>query len=88
MNRAIAVAEIDGPEAALELIDHLPLDGYRYFHSTRADFLRRLGRLTEARIAYGRALALTDNNLERRFLEGRMLELGPRSEADWDEFWT
>jgi hypothetical protein len=62
--------------------------GYRYFHATRADFLRRLGRLAEARIAYGRALALTDKNLERRFLEGRMLELRPRSETDWDEFWT
>jgi len=88
MNRAVALAEIDGPEAALQLIDQLPLDGYRYFHSTRADFLRRLGRNTEARMAFGRALELTDNELERRFLEGRMLELRPRSDADWDEFWT
>jgi RNA polymerase sigma-70 factor (ECF subfamily) len=81
MNRAVALAEVDGPEAALELVDELPLDDYRYFHSTRADFLRRLGRTTEARIAYGRALALTDNDPERRFLEGRMLELG--EEAAW-----
>src|SRR5262249_13607920 len=88
MNRTVALAEIEGPEAALELIDQLPLDDYRYFHSTRADFLRRLGRNTEARIAYGRALALTDNKPERRFLEGRMLELRPRSHADWEEFWT
>jgi RNA polymerase sigma-70 factor (ECF subfamily) len=88
MNRAIAVAEIEGPEAALELIDELPLDDYRYFHSSRADFLRRLDRNAEARIAYGRALALTDNSLERRFLEGRMLELRPRTNADWEEFWT
>jgi RNA polymerase sigma-70 factor (ECF subfamily) len=88
MNRAIAVAEIAGPQAALELIDRLPLDEYRYFHSTRADFLRRLGRSAEARIAYGRALALTDNEPERRFLDGRMLELRPRSDADGDEFWT
>jgi RNA polymerase sigma-70 factor (ECF subfamily) len=51
MNRAIALAEIDGPHAALELIDHLRLDDYRYFHSTRADFLRRLGLNREARIA-------------------------------------
>jgi RNA polymerase sigma-70 factor (ECF subfamily) len=88
MNRAVALAEIEGPEAALEVIDQLPLDDYRYFHSTRADFLRRLGRNAEARIAYGRALALTDNKPERRFLEGRMLELRPHSGADWDEFWT
>jgi RNA polymerase sigma-70 factor (ECF subfamily) len=88
MNRAVALAEIEGPQAALELIDQLPLDDYRYFHSTRADFLRRLGRNTEARIAYGRSLALTDNKPERRFLEGRMLELRPRSNAEWEEFWT
>jgi RNA polymerase sigma-70 factor, ECF subfamily len=75
MNRAVALAELEGPEAALELIDELPLDDYRYFHSARADFLRRLGRNREARIAYERALALTDNDPERRFLEGRMLEL-------------
>jgi len=78
MNRAIAHAEIEGPEAALERIDRLPLDEYRYFHSTRADFLRRLGRTTEARIAYERALGLTDSTPERRFLEGRILELRPR----------
>src|SRR5262249_35702689 len=47
MNRAIAVAEIDGPQAALEIIDRLALGDYRYFHSTRADFLRRLGRNAE-----------------------------------------
>src|SRR5262249_28581891 len=88
MNREVALAEIDGPEAALELIDQLPLDDYRYFHSTRADFLRRLGRNAESRIAFGRALALTDNQLERRFLEARMLELRSRPDEDWDEFWT
>jgi len=88
MNRAVALAEIEGPEAALELIDQLALDDYRYFHSTRADFLRRLGRNEEARAAYGRALALTQAEPERRFLEARLLELRPRSDADWDEFWT
>jgi RNA polymerase sigma-70 factor (ECF subfamily) len=88
MNRAIAVAEIDGPQAALALIDQLPLDDYRYFHSTRADFLRRLGRNTEARLAYGRALEMTDNTHERRFLEGRMKELLPPATADWEDFWT
>src|SRR5262249_61127825 len=77
LNRAVAMAEIEGPEAALELIDQLPLDDYRYFHSTRADFLRRLGRNAEARIAYGRALALTDNTPKRRFPEGGLLELKP-----------
>ena len=88
MNRAIALAEINGPEDALELIDQLPLDDYCYFHSTRADFLRRLGRNTEARIAYGRALALTQSEPERRFLEGRMLELGTPVNANWQELWT
>jgi RNA polymerase sigma-70 factor (ECF subfamily) len=88
MNRAVALAEIEGPEAALELIDQLPLADYRYFHSTRADFLRRLGRNDEARVAYARALALTEAEPERRFLEGRMLELRPRSDVDWEEFWT
>ena len=88
MNRAIALAEINGPEDALELIDQLPLDDYCYFHSTRADFLRRLGRNTEARIAYRRALALTQSEPERRFLEGRMLELGTPVNADWQELWT
>jgi RNA polymerase sigma-70 factor (ECF subfamily) len=75
MNRAVAVAEIDGPGAALELIDRLPLHDYRYFHSTRADFLRRLGRNSEARIAYGRALSLTENEPERRFLERTLDDL-------------
>ena len=88
MNRAIALAEINGPEDALELIDQLPLDDYCYFHSTRADFLRRLGRNTEARIAYRRALALTQSEPERRFLEGRMLELGTPVNTDWQELWT
>ena len=88
MNRAIALAEINGPEDALELIDQLPLDDYCYFHSTRADILRRLGRNTEARIAYGRALALTQSEPERRFLEGRMLELGTPVNTDWQELWT
>jgi RNA polymerase sigma-70 factor (ECF subfamily) len=88
LNRAIAVAEVDGPQAGLDIIDGLPLGDYRYFHSTRADFLRRLGRNTEARVAYGRALELTDHIPERRYLEGRMDELSPRANSDWDDFWT
>jgi RNA polymerase sigma-70 factor (ECF subfamily) len=76
LNRAVAVAEVDGPEAALALVDGLELDGYRYLHSTRADFLRRLGRLDEARDAYERALELATAEPERRFLERRLRECG------------
>ena len=72
MNRAIAVAELEGPEAALALLDGLELDEYRYYHSTRADLLRRLGRDVEARAAYARALELTETVSERRFLERRL----------------
>jgi RNA polymerase sigma-70 factor, ECF subfamily len=75
MNRAIALAEIDGPAAALELLDSLLLEDYRYFHSTRAEMLRRLGRAEEARRSYARALELTQTSPERRFLEDRLAEL-------------
>jgi RNA polymerase sigma-70 factor (ECF subfamily) len=88
LNRAIAIAESDGPEAALDVLDGLALDDYRYFHSTRADLLRRLGRIGEARLAYARALELTQTDPERRFLEGRLCELRPSSPTDWDDFWT
>jgi len=74
LNRAVAIAELDGPQAALELVDGLDLHGYRYLHSTRADFLRRLGRLDEARAAYLRALELATAEPERRFLERRVRE--------------
>ena len=75
LNRAVAVAEVDGAEAALALVDALDLDGYLYLHSTRAELLRRLDRRDEARTAYGRALALAQAEPERRFLEGRIAEL-------------
>lgn len=75
LNRAIAVAETDGPEAGLQIVDGLSLDDFRYLHSTRAELLRRLGRSDEARKAYGRARDLTDNGPERRFLERRMTAL-------------
>jgi RNA polymerase sigma-70 factor (ECF subfamily) len=78
MNRAIAVAERQGPEAGLALLDDLPLDEYRYYHSTRADLLRRLGRDDEARAAYTRALELTDPGPESRFLTARLAELAER----------
>jgi len=88
LNRAVAIAETEGPETALEILDGLPLDAYRYFHSTRADFLRRLGRNGEARIAYVRALELTQTEPERRLLEERLTDLWPQSPAQWEEFWT
>jgi RNA polymerase sigma-70 factor, ECF subfamily len=75
VNRAVAVGELHGPEAGLELLDALELDDYRYFHSTRAALLRRLGRDDEARLAYGRALELTDQGPEHRFLAMRRAEL-------------
>jgi RNA polymerase sigma-70 factor, ECF subfamily len=76
MNRAIAVAEVDGPEAGLDVVDRLDLDGYQYFHSTRADLLRRLGRAGEARTEYERALELAHTEPERRFLQRRLAEVG------------
>jgi RNA polymerase sigma-70 factor (ECF subfamily) len=75
MNRAIAIAELDGPEPALALLDHLDLDSYRYYHSTRADLLRRLGRNDEARAAYARAIQLTQPGPEQQFLERRLTDL-------------
>jgi RNA polymerase sigma-70 factor (ECF subfamily) len=76
LNRAIAVAEAEGPEAGLAIVDRLALDDYRYLHSTRAELLRRLARNAEARAAYGRALELSHDESERRLLERRLAELG------------
>jgi RNA polymerase sigma-70 factor (ECF subfamily) len=75
LNRAVAIAELDGPEPALALVDRLPLDDYLYFHSTRADLLRRLDRRDEAATAYRRALDLAPPEPERRFLERRLAEV-------------
>jgi len=75
MNRAIAVGELEGPEVGLALLDGLELGDYRYYHSTRADFLRRLGRDHEARAAYTRALELTQPGPEQRFLQKRLAGL-------------
>ena len=77
LNRAIAVAEVDGPEAGLRIVDRVGLNDFRYLHSTRADLLRRLGRSADAREAYRRALVLTEGDAERRFVERRLTELGP-----------
>ncbi|MGH8872867.1 MAG: RNA polymerase sigma factor [Acidimicrobiia bacterium] len=76
LNRAIAVAEKQGPEAGLEIVDRLALEDYRYLHSTRGELLRRLGRTAEARDAYRRALSLVHDDAERRLLERRLAELG------------
>jgi RNA polymerase sigma-70 factor (ECF subfamily) len=75
LNRAVAVAESEGPEAALATLEGLDLDSYPYLHSTRADFLRRLGRPAEARAAFARALELVGSDADRRFLERRLAEL-------------
>jgi len=72
LNRAVAVAEAEGPAAGLAIADALDLEGYRYFHSARADFLRRLQRPDEARAEYARALALATAEHERRFLQRRL----------------
>ena len=77
MNRAIAVAEIDGPEAGLAILDRLDLGHYRYFHSTRASLLRRAGRHSEADHAYRRALDLAQTEPEQRFLQDRLAEAAP-----------
>jgi RNA polymerase sigma-70 factor, ECF subfamily len=75
LNRAVAVAEVDGPAAALALVDELGLDGYHLFHAIRADLLRRLGRDGEAALAYDAAIARAQNAAERAFLEGRRRDL-------------
>jgi RNA polymerase sigma factor (sigma-70 family) len=79
LNRAVALGLAHGPEAGLHALDALAtepqLAGYGYFAAARADFLRRLGRTTEARTAYQEALLLTENNVERDFLEGRIEQL-------------
>jgi RNA polymerase sigma-70 factor (ECF subfamily) len=75
LNRAIAVAEVCGPEAGLEIADAIALPDYRYLHSTRGELLRRLGRPMDAGDAYRRALVLTHDDAERRLLERRLAEL-------------
>jgi RNA polymerase sigma-70 factor (ECF subfamily) len=71
LNRAVAVAEVAGPQAALAGLEGLDLDGYYLFHAIRADLLRRLGRDAEAALAYDAAIARAGNNAERDFLQRR-----------------
>jgi len=77
LNRAVAIAEAEGPRAGLAVVEGLEpeLDSYHYLHATRAELLRRLRRIDDARAAYERALALARSERERRFLLGRLAEL-------------
>ncbi|KOS56093.1 RNA polymerase sigma factor [Rhodococcus rhodochrous] len=75
LHRAVAVAEVDGPAAGLDLVDSLDLDRYHLWHAVRADLLRRLGRLPEAVAAYDAALVRATNAAERGFLQRRRAEL-------------
>jgi RNA polymerase sigma-70 factor (ECF subfamily) len=80
LNRAVAIAMRDGPDAGLAIVDDIlargELESYQWVHSVRADLYRRLGKTAEARAAYQAALTLTRLAPERRFLEKRLQELG------------
>ncbi|MFL5863463.1 MAG: RNA polymerase sigma factor, partial [Solirubrobacteraceae bacterium] len=78
LNRAVAIAESEGPQAGLDIVDALPLEHYRYLHSTRAELLRRLGRADVARAEYAQAISGFDDSPERRLLEQRMAQLPAR----------
>jgi RNA polymerase sigma-70 factor, ECF subfamily len=75
LNHALAVAEAEGPEDGLALLDELDLDEYHYLHAARAELLRRLARAGEARVAYARALELAHADAERHFLQRRLAEI-------------
>jgi RNA polymerase sigma-70 factor, ECF subfamily len=76
LNRAVSVAEAEGPEAGLRIVERIDgLEGYRYLHATRAELLGRLGRSAEARAAYDRALELCHDDAERRRFERRRDEV-------------
>ncbi len=75
LSRAVAVAEAQGPEAGLAIVDGLELGDYHYLHATRGELLRRLGRVDDARAAYGQALELVHDDAERRLLVRRLAEL-------------
>ena len=75
LNRAVAVAEIDGPALALRLVDELALGKYHLFHAVRADLLRRLDRMTDAAAAYRAAIELCGNTRERQFLETQLRDI-------------
>jgi len=75
LNRAVALAEVDGPEVALAIVDRLDLAGYHAYHATRADLLRRLGRSADARAAYEEAIQLAGNSAEVAYLSRRRNQL-------------
>jgi RNA polymerase sigma-70 factor (ECF subfamily) len=77
LNRAVAVAEVEGADAALTLVEGLDLEGYYLFHAIRADLLRRLGRGAEAAFEYEAAIAMTENGPERAFMERSLRSLNP-----------
>ncbi|HLI74091.1 MAG TPA: hypothetical protein VKU86_09450, partial [Acidimicrobiales bacterium] len=85
LNRAVAVAMADGPEAGLRMVEELDATGalsdYHLLHATRADLLRRLGRDPEAQDAYRRALELAATDAERRYLTRRLTEVGAPSDT-------
>jgi RNA polymerase sigma-70 factor (ECF subfamily) len=80
LNRAAAIAEAGDVDTALAVAESLELDDYHYLHATRAELLRRQGRVEDASAAYGRALELVHSDAERRFLERRLAELSTTSE--------
>lgn len=86
LNHGVAVAMSDGPDRGLELIDQLgrggALDGYLYYHAARADLLRRLDRIVDARAAYHRALQLAGNDPDRRFIQRRIAECGSNASSN------
>ncbi len=77
LNRAVALAEVEGPQAALDVLSGLQLDRYHLFHAIRADLLRRLDRDADATLAYDAAIALAANTAEQAFLQRRRQELPP-----------
>jgi len=85
LNRAVAIAELDGPEVALAEVDRLPLESYHAWHATRAELLRRLGRSADAAAAYDAALAVCDNTAERAYLTRRRTQLSPKCESSSPE---
>jgi len=88
LNRAVAVAEVEGPAAGLALIEAAPSPGYAPFHSVRAELLRRLGRARESVAEYEAAHAVTDNEVERRLLEQRRAEVAGQPTSDSAGFRT
>ncbi len=83
LNRAVAVAEVHGPAAALAIVDAIDLDRYHVRHAVRADLLRRLDRPAEAAAAYDAAIAGTGNAAEREFLTRRRAALPTQSGTAW-----